>query len=444
MNFKNFSSEKIKDKIAIIENHKKFSYRDFYFKILEYKKFLKKNLVKSGEVIILKSNYSLNSISLFFALYDNKNIIVPIISSNDSEIKKKISISGANKLIDENDNLKTLNNKKSNYPDVLSLTKLKKSGLILFSSGSTGEPKGMIHDLDNLVNVFKDIKKRNLNFLVFLMFDHIGGINTMLNIFSMYSTMIIPSDRSPEKIGQLVEKYKVNILPTSPSFLNLMNISNVFKKYDFTSVIMITYGTEPMPEKLLKLLRSKLVKTKFLQTFGTSETGIIKTTSKSSDSLLLKFDDPNQKIKIIDGELWIKSKTKVFGYLNHNNKSFTNDGWFTTGDLIKEYKDGYYKIIGRKSEVINIGGEKVLPIEVESEILSLDFVNDVTVYSQENSILGQIMVANVILNENFSEVEAKKLIRFHCKKNLEKFKIPSKIIFQDKINLSNRFKKIRN
>ena len=106
MNFKNFSSEKIKDKIAIIENHKKFSYKDFYFKILEYKKFLKKNLVKSGEVIILKSNYSLNSISLFFALYDNKNIIVPIISSNDSEIKKKISISGANKLIDENDNLK--------------------------------------------------------------------------------------------------------------------------------------------------------------------------------------------------------------------------------------------------------------------------------------------------------------------------------------------------
>ena len=71
-------------------------------------------------------------------------------------------------------------------------------------------------------------------------------------------------------------------------------------------------------------------------------------------------------------------------------------------------------------------------------------MNDVTVYSQENSILGQIMVANVILNENFSEVEAKKLIRFHCKKNLEKFKIPSKIIFQDKINLSNRFKKIRN
>ena len=137
-----------------------------------------------------------------------------------------------------------------------------------------------------------------------------------------------------------------------------MNISNVFDKYDFSSVIMITYGTEPMSEKLLKLLRSKLPKTKFLQTFGTSETGIIKTISKSSDSLLVKFDDPNQKIKIIDGELWIKSKTKVSGYLNHNNKSFTQDGWFKTGDLVQEYKDGFYKIIGRKSEMINIGGEK--------------------------------------------------------------------------------------
>ena len=76
----------------------------------------------------------------------------------------------------------------------------------------------MLHDLDNLINLYKDVKTRNLNFLVFLMFDHIGGINTMLNIFSMYSTMVIPSDRSPEKIGQLVELHKVNILPTSPSF----------------------------------------------------------------------------------------------------------------------------------------------------------------------------------------------------------------------------------
>ena len=226
---------------------------------------------------------------------------------------------------------------------LLSLINNGKSGLILFSSGSTGEPKAMLHDLDNLIT-YNTSKKRNLVFLVFLMFDHIGGLNTMLNILSMQSTMVLPVERSPDHIGGLIEKYKVNILPISPSFLNLMNISNVYEKYDFSSVIMVTYGTEPMPQNLLLDLKSKLKRTKFLQTFGTSETGIIKTSSKSSDSLLIKFDDPNQKTKIVDGELWIKSNVRVSGYLNHSNKSFTEDGWFKTGDLVEVHENGYYKI----------------------------------------------------------------------------------------------------
>ena len=198
-----------------------------------------------------------------------------------------------------------------------------------------------------------------------------------------------------------------------------------------------------MPHSLLKNLRSKIKKAKFLQTFGTSETGIIKTSSKSSDSLLIKFDDPNQQTKIVDGELWIKSDIKVSGYINHENNSFTDDGWFKTGDLVEEYDGGYLKIKGRKSEVINIGGEKVMPVEVENVILNLDFVDDVTIFSQENLILGQIMIARIAKNNSVSDAEAKKIIRNYCKENLDKFKIPSKIVFTNDLNVSERFKKIR-
>ena len=70
-----------------------------------------------------------------------------------------------------------------------------------------------------------------------------------------------------------------------------------------------------------------------------------------------------------DGELWLRSKTQVLGYLNASMDPFTEDGWFKTGDLVDELKDGYIRIIGRKNDLINVGGEKVLPAEVESILM---------------------------------------------------------------------------
>ena len=332
------TNSKTENKIAIIYKEKKYSYLNLKNRIQYFLGFLKNSKINKGDLVIIHGNYSIDSISLFFALHENKNIIIPVISDNKTELNKKIDISKANFIINtDNLSVKNIQIKNDINHNMINDLKLKKSsGLILFSSGSTGEPKAMLHDLDNMINSYSNSKTRNLIFLVFLMFDHIGGLNTMLNILSMRSTMIIPYERTPDNIGKLIHKYKVNILPTSPSFLNLMNISKVFDKYDFSSLNMITYGTEPMPSNLLNLLRSKLIKTKFLQTFGTSETGIIKTKSKSSDSLLIKFDDPKQEIKVVNGELWIKSDLKVYGYLNHTNKSFTEDGWFKTGDLVEE------------------------------------------------------------------------------------------------------------
>ena len=254
--------------------------------------------------------------------------------------------------------------------------------------------------------------------------------------------MVIPKKREPEMIGHIIQTFKVNILPASPTFLNLMNMGGVFDHYDFSSLKLITYGTEPMPKSLLDVLKIKLPKARLIQTFGTSETGIIKTKSKSSSSLLIKFDDKDQEVKIVDQELWIKSKTRVLGYINHNNDSFTDDGWFRTGDLVEKKEDGYYKIIGRKSKVINVGGEKVLPIEVETVILELSFIQDCTVFAKENPITGQVVAASVVVKSIDKEIkEMKKDIKIHCKKNLDRFKVPTQIIIKDKIEYSSRFKK---
>lgn len=438
-NFKKFNN-----KTAIIYKDKSYSYVDLYNKIEKiYNDFLPQNGIKQGEVVSIVSDYSFESIALLIALYKNKNIIVPITTTLEYEIRERVEESYADKII-KIYNTKYIvedNTSKDKHQLIKELQDNKQSGLILFSSGSTGKPKAMIHNFDALVDNYKGKKEKSINMVLFLMFDHIGGLNTLLNILSMGATMIIPENRNADDVCKLLQDYKVKVLPSSPTFLNLILMSKANEKYNLNSLRMITYGTETMPESLLLRLKEAFPKVKFLQTFGTSETGIANTTSKSSDSTYMKIDDPELEYKIVDNELWLKSKTQVMGYLNSSMDSFTEDGWFKTGDLVELTDDGYIKIVGRNKEVINVGGEKVLPNEVESVILLMPEARDVIVYGESNPITGQTVVCDVV--SDLENREMKKLIRKFCKDKLEAYKIPTKVNVVKKTNFSNRFKKIR-
>ncbi len=432
------------DKTAVIFKEKEYSYEMLYQSICkDYGRV--KNSFKSGEVVAIVSDYSFASISLFFALQENHNIIVPITTKVQTEIDDRIAVAGCDYIISiEDDEWSFEKREHSDEPHqlVASLQNEVHAGLILFSSGSTGKPKAMIHNLDNLIDTYKDKRGKRLVFLIFLMFDHIGGLNTLLNCLSMNVAMVFPETREPDHVAHLIEKYKVNILPASPTFLNLMLIGECPARFDLTSLRMITYGTEPMPESLLVKLKDAFPRVKFLQTFGTSETGISATSSYSSTSTFLKIDDPNTEYKIINGELWLRSKTQIMGYLNSSMERFTDDGWFKTGDMVEE-KDGYIKIIGRNSDIINVGGEKVLPSEVESVLFQMPHVNDCVVYGENNPITGQMVVAKVLYDEDIKLSELKKMVVEFCKEKLTRYKIPAKVIKMSESEFTERFKKKR-
>ena len=432
------------DQTAIIYDGKKYSYNELYIKIKEIENFIE-GKIKSGEVVAILADYSFVSIALFFALYENKNIIAPITSTSKKEIDGKVKESFSTKIINlENEKLVITNIKsEASHKIINDLQTSKCAGLILFSSGSTGAPKAMIHNLDTLVDSYGDKKQKQINMLVFLMFDHIGGINTMLNILSMNATMIIPQNRNADDICQLIEEYKIAVLPSSPTFLNLILINRSYEKYDLSSLRMITYGTETMPEGLLGRLKAVFSKVRFLQTFGTSETGIAATSSKSSSSTFMKIDDENLEYKIVDNELWLRSKTQILGYLNRSMENFTNDGWFKTGDLVELDNEGFIKIIGRNKEIINVGGQKVLPSEVESVLLGMDEIEDCLVYGEQNAITGQSVSCDVVLKSGVEADGLKILVRKFCKDKLDNFKIPTRVNVVQKTEFTERFKKSR-
>lgn len=431
-------------------NEHDYTYAHLSEAIQNSKETFSKAGIQAGHVVILKGDYTLNAIAALLALFELKTMVAPVATDAENERQQRIEASNAQWEIHthftKDYSIQALHPKEETHTFVASLKDNQEAGLILFSSGSTGAPKAMIHSADRLLSSFQSKRPKNLNILIFLLFDHIGGLNTLFNGLSTGALIVAPQNRDPETIAQAIQNQKVRLLPASPTFLNLFLISGVTSRYNLSSLRFITYGTEPMPQSLLKRIKEAFPKAKLIQTFGTSETGISQTTSRSSTSTLIKFDDPNTEYRIVDDELWLRSKSQILGYLNHEMSRFTEDGWFKTGDLLepsKEEGQGYFRIVGRKQEMINVGGEKVTPSEVESTLLEIPEIADCLVFSENNAITGQIVAAEIVLIEDSDPKAMKRTIKNYCRSKLSPYKVPVKITFKDATSFSNRYKKMR-
>jgi acyl-coenzyme A synthetase/AMP-(fatty) acid ligase len=131
----------------------------------------------------------------------------------------------------------------------------------------------------------------------------------------------------------------------------------------------------------------------------------------------------------------------MLGYINADSP-FTDDGFLITGDLVET--DGeWIRILGRQSDIINVGGQKVYPAEVEAVLLECPEVVDAVVFGEVNLILGKVVCANVILREGCDEASARRSIRRLCSERLQAFMVPVKIKFVVEIAQSHRLKRVR-
>ena len=436
--FKEFESSP-----AIIWEEINISYKSLTKNIVKSQLLINSHHIKKGTVVALKGDFSPNSIALLLALIDEECIIVPLTNSSNNDENRLFNIAQVEFVfrVDNNDIITSeIVFQKSDNDYYSIIREYDHPGLVLFTSGTSGEPKAAVHKFLALLEKFKT-KRKALRTLNFLLFDHWGGLNTMFHILSNGGVVITTKNRKPENICRLIEKHKIELLPTSPTFLNLMLLGGSYKNYDLSSLQIISYGTEPMPKSTLDKLKIIFPNVKLLQTYGLIELGVMQSKSKKNDSLWVKVGGEGYKTRIVDGILQIKAKSAMLGYLNAPTP-FTDDGWFVTGDEVLQ-KGDYIKILGRKSEIINVGGEKVYPTEVENAILELDNVAEVMVYGEKNLFIGNIVAANIQLKNGGNTKKDENNIKIHCSKRLQKHKVPIKINFVNECQNNKRFKKIR-
>jgi acyl-CoA synthetase (AMP-forming)/AMP-acid ligase II len=190
-----------------------------------------------------------------------------------------------------------------------------------------------------------------------------------------------------EDILATCAEHEIEVLPTTPTFLRIMLMSGLIPDTVPKSLRIITYGTERMDQPTLDALFELLPNIEFRQTFGMSELGIVRVKSEASNSLFMKVGGEGVKTRVVDNVLEIRSETRMLGYLNAKSP-FDDEGWFNTKDIVEE-RDGYFKVTGRTSEVINVGGLKFMASEVERVALQYDYVELAKVVAKPNPITGQ-------------------------------------------------------
>jgi len=399
--------------------------------------------VADGSVVSIEADFSPAAISMMLALMERNCVIVPLSSSVNAKKPEFREIAEVETIItiDDDDSATfDMTGHTAQHDIIRRLKELGHPGLVLFSSGSTGKSKAAVHDFLPMLEKYK-VPRHSLRTITFLLFDHIGGVNTLLYNLSNAGCVVTVRDRRPDTVCSAIAKYNVELLPTSPTFLNLLLVSEAYKKFDLSSLQLVTYGTEVMPVSTLERFHALFPGVRLVQTYGLSEVGILRSKSKSSDSLWVKVGGEGFDTRIVDGMLEIKAKSAMLGYLNAPSP-FTDDGWFITGDAV-EVDGEYIKILGRKSELINVGGEKVYPAEVESTIQKMEGVVEVVVSGEKHPLTGNIVSARVRLSTDESLADFRRRMREFCGKELSRFKIPQKVTIVDRDLHGERFKKMR-
>ena len=431
------------DRPALIGRDRDHTYKQLVDSVLRWQQQLTDLAIAPGEVVAIGGDYSPDVCSLLVALLTWKAIVVPLGMAAETTAGRQLDVAHVGHVFSFDEASWTYRRRTrpaGAHPLLTRLRQAGDAGLVVFTSGSTGESKGAVLSVGALLSKFHTLR-RGYRTLVFLQLDHIGGINTLLHILTQGGAAATIDERSPEAVCAAVEAHRIELLPTTPTFLNMLLISEAYTHHDLSSLKLITYGTEPMPASTLAQLRQVLPAVKLKQTYGLTEIGILPTQSRDSSSLWMRLGGDGLEYKIVDDILWLRCNSAMLGYLNAPTP-FDSEGWFNTEDMV-ETNGEYIRVLGRRGEVINVGGAKVYPTKVESVLLEMSNVEDVTVHGRRNPVTGAIVVAKVSLREPEDLATFRRRMRHHCREALEPHEIPALVEFTDQPHYGQRFKKAR-
>ena len=326
---------------------------------------------------------------------------------------------------------------------------INKIAYLIYTSGTTSEPKGVPISHEMIEFTTKNIVKilgysKNDIDLTPLPLYHSFGLGCLHTSIYVGSTFVLlKNTNNLENILNSLKKFNATTLAAVPATLTkLLRFENHYLKEKFSNIRLVITNSTSIPKNTVNDLKIILENRKLATYYGLTEASrstfmIFNENSKLDESVGKPAPGVKIKIKKIDkkleiGEIFVQGKNVIKNYWDNSiaDKNL-EDGWLQTNDIGYFDNDKNLFLVGRNDDVINIGGEKVIPSEIEEIIKQIPEIEDAVAFGIDNKIFGKTIKVNVIKKKN-SNLEKIKILSY-CLKNLEKFKIPSKIEFVDKI-----------
>lgn len=307
--------------------------------------------------------------------------------------------------------------------------------LSLYTSGTTGRPKKITHTLQSITRNVK-VSERHKDDVWGFAYNptHMAGIQVFFQALFNGNKIIYIFDDARKNIKELLEKYKITHISATATYYR--NILPYLKSHKFDYVRNITLGGEKCDEKLLGEISKIFPDCRMKNIYASTEAGSLFVSNGEDFEIPAEI---REFIKINDNDELLINK-KLLGF----SESFNlQDDWYNTNDIVEKISENKFRFKSRKTDMINVGGYKVNSLEVEELILEIDGILNVYVYGRENKVTGNIVAADIVMEDGFSDTDIKKKIRNHLEKSLQSWKIPRIINIVDKIEQTRTGKKVR-
>jgi len=473
------NADNYSDKVAVIDRGKKITYYILWRDIRILGSWIDSNLEADAKIGIMLNN-CYEAIVAIYAITLTNRVCVPL----DTDLKTRnlnyivndtamsliiISQTNRDRLQKISPELKFLfidsDNNESKNISVTGILKISQSlfipndniedtstlAVILYTTGTTGPQKGVLLSHANLISATENINQfmKIGNWAIEslpMRISHSFGFARLRCVFAVGGTVIIENGfLRPEMVLKNMLKYRANAISSVPAGFTIIldYFLEQFKEIS-NNIQYIEIGSAPMQMKYKKRLIALCSKAKIFSHYGLTEASRSTFLNFHSDQNHLNTvgkASPNVLIKIIredksicnpgeTGEIIVKGKMVTKGYWNKPDLTFNalNDGWLRTGDLGHVDDDGYLYLFGRKTEIINIGGLKVAPAEIEQIIKQFEGVKEVAAIGVNSKSDITSVIIRVYIIKSDKDLSKKQLEKY-CIENLEAYKIPGEFVF---------------
>lgn len=469
-----FSDIEQPDKYFVLGNSEQASYRQIYNDSLLLSAWLKNEIGENKRIVLISPN-SVFFITVYLGIMKSGNICVPlnpaIEQSNldyifetsmashaflSSKVKSRYSLPGI-EAFDETDLENILQDQSAVKEDSSVQFDENQLAQILFTSGSTGHPKGVMLSHKNLIaNTNSIVQYLELGpediMEVVLPFYYCYGLSLLHTHLKVGGSIVLNNNFI--FLGSVLndlKKYKCTGFAGVPShFQILLRKSESFKATKFPDLRYVTQAGGKLHnvfiEEFIKAFPEKRFYVMYGQTEATARLSYlppelvlkkIGSIGKGIPGVTLEiFSDRNKLVNDgVVGEVVAKGDNIMMGYLNdpEGTRITLKDGWLHTGDMAKKDKDGFFYLYARKKEIIKVGGKRISPKEIEEVIVSIPYVLSCKIKGVYDDVLGEAIKGIIILQNGIDQDKAKEQILKECMKKLSLYKIPSILEFENKM-----------